>query len=344
MALMYPSRRRGMTPQNRMANQQKQRMAPQPDQVSPNNTQTPRRSAQAYMAPQASTTAGAGWRGGLPRAGDRVPTPGSQGMNLPPITFPGGSPPRADSGGTSPGVPATPQPAPQAPAPAPAPQPTPMPVNNQGAGLPLDAEFEAVRRQLDAELAMTLSQLGVARDLIPAQVEQYRQRLFTDQGFTHRDINENDNARGIYFSGIRPDDINEANIAYERNWQDEQQRATGQLGDLANQEAVARSNYQRQLQEAMLEYSKWLYENTPTTVGGEDTGGGGGGNSSGSNNKSPGAPSGKPGTKTPISTSPHGPGGTVKVPPKTTKGWSGSNKWNPTSKRRSEQQKKPKGK
>lgn len=119
-------------------------------------------------------------------------------------------------------------------------------------GLPLSPEFEAARRALEDNLAAELAAIGVARAEIPALVELVTQRLATDQAEVERRTNEAANARGVYNSTIRTDDLGDVRAGFDRNRQDFAFDVARMFGELSQRESGARGDYNRSLSELLL--------------------------------------------------------------------------------------------
>lgn len=142
-------------------------------------------------------------------------------------------------------------------------------------GLPNSPEFMEGMRHLEDQLSATLMQIGIQRDEIPKMVELVKQRMATDQGLEYSQIDENANARGIYNSGIRRQDQERSDIPRQRQWQDFMFDINSRYGDLAQQEAQAKSDYWRARDEGLLDLAGNYADDMPSSIyqgnGGYDT-------------------------------------------------------------------------
>lgn len=125
---------------------------------------------------------------------------------------------------------------------------------NQGGGqptLPLDPAFEAGRRALDDQLSATLAGLGASRQEIQATLALVMARLEQDRAEALSQTNEAANARGIYNSGIRFEDLGDVYSDFQRQQQDLAADAGRQARELAMAESGARADYGRGISELL---------------------------------------------------------------------------------------------
>jgi hypothetical protein len=114
---------------------------------------------------------------------------------------------------------------------------------------------------LEDQLADTLARLGVARNEIPAMLNQVTQRLSTDQDRDTLLLKEKLAGRGVYDSSIKSDDLFKLGGQYDRQRQDLASATATQYRELSDAEAAARNSYQQGLVEAMMSNANYYAEN-----------------------------------------------------------------------------------
>jgi hypothetical protein len=122
-----------------------------------------------------------------------------------------------------------------------------------GWGLPLDAGFEAQRRQLTDALNRNLANVFNQRGLVEGQYGVQNARLETQQGESNKDLLEALNARGLFGSGIQNEDQRLQDARFGRSFQDLGFGKAGALGELASQESGIQTGFTQSLIEAMLD-------------------------------------------------------------------------------------------
>lgn len=194
-----------------------------------------------------------GWGGGNPspngppggnRPGNRPGHGNNQRPNPRPVQGPGGMPNQGIPGGPG-GMPS-------------------------GSFLPMTPEYEAQRRSIEDQYAASLADLVQQRSLIPGMINMFGAREGTDIANETNLFNENMIGRGIYNSGIRPQE--EARLIttpHGRAQQDFQLQIEDLYNQLAQAEAGAGLGYNQALTEALLGRGQQLAAQPPLSLPGQ---------------------------------------------------------------------------
>ena len=120
------------------------------------------------------------------------------------------------------------------------------------ASLPLDPQFEAVRRVLEDNLARSLSEVQVGQQQVGAQQGLQTARMNTNQGNDQQQLLESMAGRGTLNSSIYGDQTGLLATDYARQHQDLANSIASSYSGLSNQAGDAYATYNQGLAEALL--------------------------------------------------------------------------------------------
>ena len=145
-----------------------------------------------------------------------------------------------------------------------------------GIGLPLSGAYEQGQRGLQDALSGRLMGIAAQRDQIGPALGLFQQRMGTDQTKDQNSLNTSLADRGVFDSGIRETDTAELVRGYDRARQDALTGAAREYADLDTQAGEALNEFNRELQDLLLQLGGDFAQN-PTPAMGPGVGGGGGG-------------------------------------------------------------------
>jgi hypothetical protein len=137
----------------------------------------------------------------------------------------------------------------------------------QGIGVPLSGAYEAGTRSLEDQLQAMLAQIQAQRGQVGPMTDLQNARLGTDQQAAQRALDEQMVSRGIYNSGIRTQDTGTLGTDFARARQDVGMQAAQQYGQLDMAAAEAYGEFQRELQELLLNLAGLQAQNPSPAVG-----------------------------------------------------------------------------
>lgn len=133
--------------------------------------------------------------------------------------------------------------------------------------LPESPESESARRQVEDQLAATLSQIGVAREQIAPMVNLMSARFNTDETNATNTLNEDAAERGIFNSGVRQTlQTRDIGTPIGRGRQDLANEASSQYSQLASDEGQAYLDYNQALMQILLSLASQQAANQPLAL------------------------------------------------------------------------------
>lgn len=122
-----------------------------------------------------------------------------------------------------------------------------------GFGLPLDAGFEAQRRQMVDALNRNMANIFSQRGLVEGRYGLQNARLGTQQGLANTSLLDMLASRGAVGGGIQNRQQRLLDQDFQRQFQDLGFGQAGELGELAQQQSGLQTGFTQQLIEAMLD-------------------------------------------------------------------------------------------